>query len=182
MPLQRLCTFPYRFVFILIILFHFYIKEKQYLYITDITSTIITHFLYMSSIVCSDMFDNSLFSEFFCTFIYKIIEKFIHNTEKFYNFVLGNHCLYLCKLLKETATVTTETTTVTTETAKESPTNTTETILKMISKNPKITTREIAAACGITEDGAAYHIKKLKQNGKITRVGGARYGGEWKVN
>lgn len=129
----------------------------------------------MSSIVCSDMFDNSLFSEFFCTFRYKIIAKFIHNTEKFYNFVLGNHCLYLCKLLKET-------TTVTTETAKESPTNTTETILKMISKNPKITTREIAAACSITEDGAAYHIKKLKQNGRITRIGGARYGGEWKVN
>lgn len=175
MPSQRLCTFPYRFVFVLIILFHFYIKEKQYFYITDITSTIITHFLYMSSIVCSDMFDNSLFSEFFYAFRYKIIAKFIHNTENFYNFVLGNHCLYLCKLLKETATVTTET-------AKESPTNTTETILKIISKNPKITTREIAAACGITEDGAAYHIKKLKQSGRIKRVGGARYGGEWKVN
>lgn len=71
--------------------------------------------------------------------------------------------------------ITTETTTVTTET-------TTETILNMISNNPKITTREIASACGITEDGVAYHIKKLKQSGRITRVGGARYGGEWKVN
>ncbi|MDO4932790.1 MAG: winged helix-turn-helix domain-containing protein [Prevotellaceae bacterium] len=67
--------------------------------------------------------------------------------------------------------ITTETTTVTTET-----------ILNMISNNPKITTREIASACGITEDGVAYHIKKLKQSGRITRVGGARYGGEWKVN
>lgn len=159
-----------------------HVLQHHALYITDITSTIITHFLYMSSIVCSDMFDNSLFLEFFYAFRYKIIAKFIHNTENFYNFVLGNHCLYLCKLLKETATVTTETTTVTTETAKESPTNTTETILKIISKNPKITTREIAAACGITEDGAAYHIKKLKQSGRIKRVGGARYGGEWKVN
>lgn len=91
-------------------------------------------------------------------------------------------CLKLQGGTTETATITTETTTVTTETAKESPTNTTETILKMISKNPKITTREIAAACGITEDGAAYHIKKLKQSGRIKRVGGARYGGEWKVN
>lgn len=24
--------------------------------------------------------------------------------------------------------------------------------------------------------------KKLKQSDKITRIGGARYGGEWKVN
>jgi len=82
----------------------------------------------------------------------------------------------------ETATVTTETATVTTETAKESPADTTETILKMISNNPKITIREIASACGITEDGAAYHIKKLKHGGRITRIGGARYGGKWKVN
>lgn len=36
--------------------------------------------------------------------------------------------------------------------------------------------------CGITEDGVAYHIKKLKQSGRITRIGRVRYGGEWKVN
>lgn len=40
----------------------------------------------------------------------------------------------------------------------------------------------MASACGITEDGAAYHIKKLKQSDRITRIGGTRYGGEWKVN
>lgn len=67
------------------------------------------------------------------------------------------------------------------ETAKESLAGTTETILKMISKNPKITTREIASACGITIDGVSYHIKKLKQSGRIIRIGGARYGGEWKM-
>lgn len=90
----------------------------------------------------------------------------------------------------ETTTVTTETTTgtttetvtIATESTKESPANTTETILKMISNNPKITIKEMASACGITEDGAAYHIKKLKQSGRITRIGGTRYGGEWKVN
>lgn len=81
-----------------------------------------------------------------------------------------------------TTETTTETTTVTTKSTKESPVNTTETILRMISNNPKITTREMASACGITEDGVAYHIKKLKQSGRITRVGGARNGGEWKVN
>ena len=36
--------------------------------------------------------------------------------------------------------------------------DTTETILKIICNNPKVTTKEIASACGITEDGVAYHI------------------------
>jgi len=60
----------------------------------------------------------------------------------------------------ETATVTTETTT---ETATVTTETTTESILKMISENPKITIKEMASACGITEDGAAYHIKKTKE-------------------
>lgn len=64
-------------------------------------------------------------------------------------------------------------TTVTTETGKDSTADTTETILNMIRNNPKITAREIASVCGITEDGVAYHIKKLKRNGRITRIGGA---------
>ena len=81
-----------------------------------------------------------------------------------------------------TTGTTTETVTIATESTKESPANTTETILKMISNNPKITIKEMASACGITEDGVAYHIKKLKQSGRITRIGGTRYGGEWKVN
>ena len=90
-------------------------------------------------------------------------------------------CLKLEKGTNPTTETTTETT-VFTESSKDSSVNTTETILKMIRNNPRITTREIASACGMTEDGAAYHIKKLKQRGRITRVGGTRYGGEWKVN
>ena len=85
----------------------------------------------------------------------------------------------------ETPTDTTETTTETpadtTETTTETLTNTTETILKIISNNPKVTAKEIASVCGITEDGVAYHIKKLKQSGRLISVGGTRYGGEWKV-
>ncbi len=73
--------------------------------------------------------------------------------------------------------VTTETSTITTEI----PTDTTETIFKIISKNPKVTAKEIASVCGITEDGVAYHIKKLKQSGRIIRIGGSRNGGEWKA-
>ena len=75
------------------------------------------------------------------------------------------------------ANIATETSTVTTETSS----NTTETIIDSIRNNPKITTKDIAAVCGITEDGVSYHIKKLKQMGKILRVGGSRNGGEWKV-
>lgn len=61
----------------------------------------------------------------------------------------------------------TGTTTVTTETGN----NTTETIRLLIKGNPKITGKELASRCGITEDGVAYHIKKLKSSGKIRRKG-----------
>ena len=81
----------------------------------------------------------------------------------------------------ETPADTTETTTETLTNTTETPADTTETILKIISNNPKVTAKEIASVCGITEDGVAYHIKKLKQSGRLIRVGGTRYGGEWKV-
>lgn len=72
-------------------------------------------------------------------------------------------------------------TTETTETTTETSANTTETIFKIINNNPKVTAKDIASVCGITEDGVAYHIKKLKQSGRIIRVGGSRNGGEWKI-
>ena len=75
----------------------------------------------------------------------------------------------------------TETLTFTTETSTETPTDTTKTIFKIISNTPKATVKEIASVCGITEDGVAYHIKKLKQSGRIIRIGGSRNGGKWKV-
>lgn len=81
----------------------------------------------------------------------------------------------------ETPADTTETTTKTSSVTTETSVDTTETILKIISNNPKVTAKEIASVCGITEDGVAYHIKKLKQSGRIIRIGGSRNGGEWKV-
>lgn len=60
-----------------------------------------------------------------------------------------------------------------TETTTETPMTTTEIILRLIQGNPKITTKELAARCGITADGVAFHIKKLKLSGKIARVGGS---------
>ena len=46
----------------------------------------------------------------------------------------------------------------------EIPADTTETILKIISKNPMVTAKEIATVCGITEDGVAYHITSGRTN------------------
>uniref|UniRef100_UPI00307F39FB winged helix-turn-helix domain-containing protein n=1 Tax=Prevotella pectinovora TaxID=1602169 RepID=UPI00307F39FB len=90
-------------------------------------------------------------------------------------------CLKLEGSINGTTETTTETPTDTTEITTETPVDTTETILKIISKNPKVTAKEIASVCGITEDGVAYHIKKLKQRGRLIRIGGPRNGGEWKV-
>ncbi len=64
----------------------------------------------------------------------------------------------------ETGDSTTETGDSTTETGgntTETGGNTTETIRLMIKENPKITGKELASRCGITEDGVAYHIKNL---------------------
>ena len=82
-------------------------------------------------------------------------------------------CLKLERNIKDT--------TKTSATTTETPADTAETILKIISNNPKVTAKELATICGITEDGVAYHIKKLKQRGRIIRIGGSRNGGEWKV-
>ncbi len=87
--------------------------------------------------------------------------------------------------ITETSTVTTEITTETpaiaTETSSKTTETTTDTIINLIRNNPKITAKEIASVCGITEDGVSYHFKKLKQAGKLIRVGGSRNGGEWKI-
>ena len=100
-------------------------------------------------------------------------------------------CLKLEKNIKDTtethknttktSTVTTETTTKTPPATTETPADTTETIFKIISNNPKVTAKEIASVCDITEDSVAYHIKKLKHRGRIIRIGGSCNGGEWKV-
>lgn len=73
------------------------------------------------------------------------------------------------------------TTVNTTETHTNTTVNTTETIYNLIKRNQNITAKEIASICGITEDGVAYHIKKLKQAGRLIRIGGTRNGGAWKV-
>lgn len=47
-------------------------------------------------------------------------------------------------------------------------------------ENPQITNKELAVACGITEDGVYWNTKKLRKNNMIRRVGGD-FGGHWEV-
>ena len=79
---------------------------------------------------------------------------------------------------KENSPVTTETTTV--STAETTTEKTTEKIIRLMRENPQITNKELANACGITEDGVYWNTKKLKTNNAIRRVGG-KYGGHGEV-
>lgn len=88
--------------------------------------------------------------------------------------------------------VTTETTTAsttetsgkttkrTTETDGKTTEKTTEKIIRLMRENPKITNKELAEACGITEDGVYWNTKKLRKNNIIRRIGGD-YGGHWEI-
>ena len=81
----------------------------------------------------------------------------------------------------ETATETDEKTTErTTETDEKTTERTTEKIIRLMRENPQITNKELAAACGITEDGVYWNTKKLRKNNIIRRVGGD-FGGHWEV-
>lgn len=57
---------------------------------------------------------------------------------------------------------------------------TTEKIIRLMKENPRITNKELAVACGITEDGVYWNTKKLRKNNIIQRVGGDK-GGHWEV-
>ena len=51
-----------------------------------------------------------------------------------------------------------------------------EKILSLIKKNPSITQEQLAVELGITRDGVAYNMKKLKEQGKIGRIGSTKNG------
>ena len=57
---------------------------------------------------------------------------------------------------------------------------TTEKILEAIKQKPNITTPEIAESLGLTEHAIYYSIRKLRENGRLRRVGGAK-GGYWEI-
>ena len=58
--------------------------------------------------------------------------------------------------------------------------NTPEKILELLGENPALSRKGLAEILGdITEDGVKYHLDKLKQEGKIERIGGTR--GHWEI-
>ena len=73
-----------------------------------------------------------------------------------------------------------KTTERTTEIGGKTTEKTTEKIIRLMRENPQITNRELASACGITEDGVYWNTKKLRKNNIIRRVGGD-FGGHWEV-
>ena len=82
---------------------------------------------------------------------------------------------------QESGRNTPEITEKTTEKATEKATEkTTEKILEALRRNPDATTQMLAEQFGITADGVYWHVKKLKTQGKIRRIGGDR-GGHWEV-
>lgn len=56
-----------------------------------------------------------------------------------------------------------------------------EALLKLMSKNPQITTAQMAAALGINRSAVSKHIAQLKAEGLIRRIGPDK-GGKWVVN
>lgn len=61
---------------------------------------------------------------------------------------------------------------------KDLPTR--EKLLNLISENPKITRKELVAKLNVPSSTIQFHIEKLKSEGRLERIGGAR-GGYWKV-
>ncbi len=50
----------------------------------------------------------------------------------------------------------------------------------LVSKNPQITTAELAENIGISQKGIDWQINRLKKEGVLERIGPAK-GGQWKV-
>ena len=66
------------------------------------------------------------------------------------------------------------------KTIKETGKKTPERILDIIKENPQITVSDIAEQCGLTYNGAYYHIEKMRKKGILSHKGGDK-GGEWVI-
>ena len=53
-------------------------------------------------------------------------------------------------------------------------------IISLIKENPSITIHELADKIGLTVKGVEWNIKKLKEKGKLKRIGPAK-GGYWEI-
>ena len=67
------------------------------------------------------------------------------------------------------------------KTVGETVGETVEKILQLMHENPPITMNQLSEETGLTRRGIEWNIKKLKEVGKLERIGPNR-GGYWKVN
>ena len=51
-----------------------------------------------------------------------------------------------------------------------------EKIIAVIKESPNITQEQLAVKLGLTRDGVSYNIKKLREQGKIKRIGSTKSG------
>ena len=73
-----------------------------------------------------------------------------------------------------------EKTTQKTEYEEESTQKTTQKIITLISETPNISRKKLAEACEVTPDAIKLQIRKLREAGKIRRVGPDK-GGHWEI-
>jgi ATP-dependent DNA helicase RecG len=55
-----------------------------------------------------------------------------------------------------------------------------EEIRRIIKESPKVTMLEIAAKTGLTPKGVEYHIRKMREEGTLKRVGSTK-SGSWEI-
>ena len=65
-------------------------------------------------------------------------------------------------------------------TTQKSTQKSTQKILELIKENPKVTTQEMADTLGIIRRTVTKHIKNLREQGVIKRIGPDK-GGHWEV-
>ena len=66
------------------------------------------------------------------------------------------------------------------KTTQKKDLTTTQKILHLLTENPKMTRTELAKEIGLSPDGIKWNLNKLKEEGKIRRIGSDK-GGHWKV-
>ena len=66
-------------------------------------------------------------------------------------------------------------------TSSETPKRTIDKILRIIKGRPGITNAELANILGISTRAVGKHLKKLRNDNRIVRVGSPTYGGGWEI-
>jgi len=84
------------------------------------------------------------------------------------------------KTTPKTGETTPKTTPKTESTTPKTGDTTQDKVLRILSKHPATTRKELAALLGISVDGVIYHLTKLKHARKIEHIGPAK-GGHWRV-